>query len=450
MSPPGQRVPVPVPQPGPEKAAVVGMQPLVPINSAAVSRDGRYIAVGLEDRAVVLWDTAAGRPVRTLAGHQKAVLSVAFSPDGKHLLSGSADATAVLWDVETGAPVRTYKGHTGAVVSVAFSPDGTRLLTGSPDGTAILWDTGTGEPVHTLKSKGILGVAYSPDGDHPGHGVGGPHRDAVGRRDRQAERSCCGATGRTSTASPSARTAAASSPGRPTTSASSGTWPPASASSEPGGTRNNVHSVAFTPDGRRVITGEREELVMMWDAATGAHVRTFVGHSAEILSIVPSPDGRTMLTGSRDGTARLWDLATGRELLALTTDGTRKTWAVVSPDGLFDASEAGPPRARLPLHEAARRRRSISSSPRATAPGCWPRCGGANGRSRRSRWAGASPRSSSSSRRRTAVRPRRPRPSRRTSPTRAAASGASWSRTTASASPSRRRPSPRRTGRRRG
>jgi hypothetical protein len=48
-----------------------------------------------------------------------------------------------------------------------------------------------------------------------------------------------------------------------------------------------------------------------------------------------------MLTGSRDGTARLWDLATGRELLALTTDGTRKTWAAVSPDGLFDASEAG-------------------------------------------------------------------------------------------------------------
>ena len=205
---------------------------------------------------------------------------------------------------------------------------------------------------------------------------------------------------------------------------------------------NNVHSVAFTPDGRRVITGEREELVMMWDAATGAHVRTFVGHSAEILSIVPSPDGRTMLTGSRDGTARLWDLATGRELLALTTDGDPEDVGRRQPRRPVRRLGGGPPRARLPLHEAARRRRSISSSPRATAPDCWPRCGGANGRSRPSRWAGASPRSSSSSRRRIAVRPRRPRRSRRTSPTRAAASGPSWSRTTASASPSRRSPSP--------
>ena len=92
---PGLRVRLAVPPPGPEKAMVVGMQPLVPINSAAVRRDGRYIAVGLDDRTVVLWDTADGRPVRTLAGHQKAVLSVAFIPDGKRLVSGSADGTAI-------------------------------------------------------------------------------------------------------------------------------------------------------------------------------------------------------------------------------------------------------------------------------------------------------------------------------------------------------------------
>jgi WD40 repeat protein len=337
---PGLRVRVAVPHPGPEKAAVVGMQPLVPINSAAVSRGGRYIAVGLDDRAVVLWDTAAGRPVRTLSGHQKPVTSVAFTPDGKHLLSGSADATAILWDVESGAPVRTYKGHTGAVVSVALAPDAKQFLTGSPDGTAILWNTQTGERIHTLKWKGILGVAYSPDGNTLATAsvdftatlwdaktgqqnvVLRGHREDVncvafspdGRRVVTGSSEDLGMVWETATGKRITRTV------RHT---------------------NNVHSAAFTPDGRRVVTGEREELVMMCDAASGAHVRTFVGHSAEILSIVPAPDGRTMLTGSRDGTARLWDLATGRELLSLTTDGTRKTWAVVSPDGLFDASDAG-------------------------------------------------------------------------------------------------------------
>jgi hypothetical protein len=103
----------------------------------------------------------------------------------------------------------------------------------------------------------------------------------------------------------------------------------------------NIHSAAFTVDGRRVITGEREEVVIMSDAATGTPVRTFVGHGAEILSIVPLPDRTTALTGSRDGTARIWDLTTGRELLTLTTDGTGKGWAAVSPDGFFDGSDGG-------------------------------------------------------------------------------------------------------------
>jgi WD40 repeat protein len=336
----GQRIPVPVPHPGPGKAGIVGMHALTPINSAAVGRDGRYVAVGLDDRTVVLWDTAAGRPVRTLTGHQKAVLAVAFTPDGKHLLSGSADSTAILWDVEAGVAVRTYSGHTGSVLSVAFSPDGAQFLTGSPDGTAILWQTQTGERVHTLKSRGILGVAYSPDGTTLATAstdytatlwdtrTGQP---TVVLRGHREDVTCVAF-------SPDSR--------RVITGSNEDlgiVWDAASGKriTPTGRHTNDVRSVAFTLDGRRVITGEREELVMMWDAATGAPARTFGGHSDVILSLVPSPDGRTLLTGSRDGTARLWDLATGRELLALTTDGARKTWAVVSPDGLFDGPEPG-------------------------------------------------------------------------------------------------------------
>lgn len=336
----GQKLRVAVPQPGPEKASVIGAHPLVPINSAAVSADGKYIALGLDARTVVVWDTAAGRPVRTLAGHQKPVLAVAFSPDGKRLVSGSADTTAVLWDVPTGKQVRTYKGHTGAVVSVAFSPDGKRFLTGSPEGLAIHWETDTGEPVHKLKGRNILGVAYSPDGNTLATASADAtatlwdaktgkqlsqlrgHREDVncvafspdGKRVITGSSDDTGAVWDTDTGKRITRTR---------------------------GHTVNIHSAAFTPDGRRTITGEREELVVLCDATTGTPARTFVGHGAEILSIVPSPDGKTMLTGSRDGTARVWDLATGRELLTLTTDGTGKAWAAVSPDGLFDGSEGG-------------------------------------------------------------------------------------------------------------
>jgi WD40 repeat protein len=336
----GQRLRVAIPQPGPERAFVIGSHQLVPINSAAVSADGRYIALGLDARTVVVWDTAAGRPVRTLAGHQKPVLTVAFSPDGKSLLSGSADTTVVLWDIESGKPVRTYKGHTGAVVSAAFSPDGKRFLTGSPEGLAIHWETDTGEQVHKLKGRSILGVAYSPDGSK----FATSSSDATATlwdaktgkqtfllRGHREDVNCV-------VFSPDSRRVATGS-----SDDTGSVWDTTTGTRVTRTARHtvNIHSAAFTPDGRRVITGEREELIIMSDAATGAPARTFLGHGAEILSIVPSPDGKTMLTGSRDGTARIWDLTTGRELLTLTTDATGKVWAAVSPDGLFDGTEGG-------------------------------------------------------------------------------------------------------------
>jgi WD40 repeat protein len=340
---PGQQILVALPQPGPDKPATVATQTLTPITAAALSRNGRYIAVGLESKVIVLWDTAEGRPIRTLVGHQKAVHSVTFSPDANQLLSGSADASAILWDTTTGNQLRTFKGHTGPVLSVAFSPDGSRVLSGSADTRAILWKTETGEPVHTLKGhpKAIMAVAYSPDGSRVATASAdfkttlwdvATGKQTVILQGHKEEVSCV-----------------AFSPDG--SRVGTGSWEnngiiwDSTTGKRVGGTAfkhsNDVYSIAFTPDGRRFITGDREELIMMWDTATGQMVRKFTGHSADVVSLAVSVDGRTFLSGSRDGTAKLWDLATGRELLTLTTDATRKTWAVVAPDGLFDASEAG-------------------------------------------------------------------------------------------------------------
>lgn len=339
----GQRFPVAVSQPGPDRPATVATQTLTPITAAALSPDGRHIAVGLESKVVVLWDTVAGRPVRTLAGHQKAVPAVAFSPDGKRVLSGSADGTAILWDADTGAQLLSLRKHTGPVLSVAYSPDGSRLLTGSFDSTAVLWDARTGSPLLTLKghAREVFAVAFSPDGALLATASGdrtaalwdaATGRQTVSLKGHKEEVSCV----------------AFSPDGRRVGTASwenlGYLWDPATGK-RVGGTAGkhsgDVYSIAFTPDGRRYITGDRDEGVMMWETATGERARTFAGHSADVVSISVAGDGRTFLTGSRDGTAKLWDLTTGRELLSLTTDATRKHWAVVAPDGLYDASESG-------------------------------------------------------------------------------------------------------------
>src|SRR5262249_32603513 len=52
-----------------------------------------------------------------------------------------------------------------------------------------------------------------------------------------------------------------------------------------------VYSVAFLPDGARVLAGSRDNTIKLWDVATGALLRTFQGYSNRVYSVAFSPDG---------------------------------------------------------------------------------------------------------------------------------------------------------------
>ncbi|HEX2620313.1 MAG TPA: TIR domain-containing protein, partial [Phototrophicaceae bacterium] len=75
-----------------------------------------------------------------------------------------------------------------------------------------------------------------------------------------------------------------------------------------------VESVAFSPDGKYVLTGSDDKTARLWDVATGIELRQFTGHSDRVDSVAFSPDGKYVLTGSDDGTSRLWEITTGGEL----------------------------------------------------------------------------------------------------------------------------------------
>ena len=99
-----------------------------------------------------------------------------------------------------------------------------------------------------------------------------------------------------------------------------------------------VRSVSFSPDGDTLASGSRDDTVGLWDVNTGRHLRTLTGHTHDVCSVSFSPDGDTLASGSRDDTVGLWDVNTGRHLRTLTGHTHDVCSVSFSPDGGLLAS----------------------------------------------------------------------------------------------------------------
>ena len=108
-----------------------------------------------------------------------------------------------------------------------------------------------------------------------------------------------------------------------------------------------AEGVAFSPDGRTVLAGDRTGRLWMWDAATGEKIREFTGHTDMIWSAAFSPDGRFALSGGGDRTARLWDVSTGIELRRLAGHTSNVLGVAFSPDGRIIVTSGADGTARL-------------------------------------------------------------------------------------------------------
>ncbi|BBC22524.1 P-loop NTPase fold protein [Pseudanabaena sp. ABRG5-3] len=74
------------------------------------------------------------------------------------------------------------------------------------------------------------------------------------------------------------------------------------------GHSNWVMSVAFSPDGKAIVSGSRDTTLWLWDLQGNQIGDPFIGHSSWVKSVAFSPDGKAIVSGSDDGTLRLWDL----------------------------------------------------------------------------------------------------------------------------------------------
>ncbi len=114
------------------------------VRAVAVSKDGRQMLTGSDDRTLRLWDVQSGKEIFRFQGHKARIGSVALSGDGRLALSGSQDQTLRLWDVAAGQEMRCFAVPRGQVLCVAFTPDDRSVLSAHFDTTLRLWEADTG------------------------------------------------------------------------------------------------------------------------------------------------------------------------------------------------------------------------------------------------------------------------------------------------------------------
>ncbi|MBQ2787165.1 MAG: PD40 domain-containing protein [Bacteroidaceae bacterium] len=80
-----------------------------------------------------------------------------------------------------------------------------------------------------------------------------------------------------------------------------------------------VESVAFSPDGKRIVSGSIDKTIRIWDVATGKQIgEPLIGHTYTVLSVAFSPDGKRIVSGSSDNTIRIWDFPSLQDLIDIT------------------------------------------------------------------------------------------------------------------------------------
>lgn len=296
---------------------------LVPLGFSA---DGRTLAVA-QRSAVHLLDVASGRARVPPLAHKQYVSCLVFSLDGKTVATadGHSPDRVLLWDVATGKETGLIQAK-GEVRTLAFSPDDLTLAIAGPDNVR-LWEL-TGKeraslplPPRDTNVYGRPSVAFSPDGKILAAGGDGRPLllwDVASRK--ELRRLQAGWLTRKLLFAPDGRTLAT------TTHNAIRLWDVATGNERHlrDGHTGEVNTVAFSPDGRSIVSGSyNDRTVRVWDAATGRQKNVLAAHRDYVWNVGFGPN-EMVVSGGHEGTVRLWEAASGKQVRAFALGGSEK------------------------------------------------------------------------------------------------------------------------------
>jgi WD40 repeat protein/tetratricopeptide (TPR) repeat protein/energy-coupling factor transporter ATP-binding protein EcfA2 len=315
------------------------------LSAAALSRDGRLIAVGSKlFPSVSLYDAGTGRGVaHDPSAHASPISAMTFSGDGFKLVTADVEGTIKIWEdarklTSKSAASMTLKGHEAAITHVGFSSAGKQLVSTSADKTARVWDMDhTGAAIRVLERHGnpCFVARFSPDGQLIAAAGGGSVRLWDAATGKLVRKLSAGDKGRISSVafSPTDNRLLAVGYGEQADVSHVVLWD-IDASTElarlPGATdRPDFHlderigvigALAFSPDGKYLVAGfgslgwfgtpSSPNPLKVWEVATRRLIRRLSGHTGYCVSLDFSQDGARLASGSRDGTAIIWSTET--------------------------------------------------------------------------------------------------------------------------------------------
>jgi WD40 repeat protein len=277
--------------------------PASDLRAVGFSSDGRRLAYGGEDKTVAICDFGKQTVTQTLAGHGDAVTAVSFSRDDRQLISGDSDGTVRIWELAGGKTLRTFRGNGRAANVVAFSPDGRRAFSGTDDNRIHIWNTAAGREEHNLRmlTGPVAAMAVSPDGRRV---AGLPYSEFMAKQwnvetGREMRRLMTDVGGRFVM--------------------------PADAS--------------FSTSGDRLLAAVCNNQFVAWDIDSGQKKLDVSIPSQDFKAVAFSDDGRRLITVDEAGLVRHWDRRSGALLVTVfPLDGG--AWLRLTPEGFFDASSA--------------------------------------------------------------------------------------------------------------